>query len=85
MPGLCVAEGFAFNSILFFPSFPASGVESLMHGLATNRATSLQTPQEAGCRGGGGWRSCFSPSNRDHNGGGLIVPLLWALGLALHT
>ena len=32
MPGLCVAEGFAFNSILFFPSFPASGVESLRAG-----------------------------------------------------
>ena len=32
MPGLCVAERFAFNSILFFPSFPASGVESLRAG-----------------------------------------------------
>ena len=32
LPGLCVAEGFAFNSVPFFPSFPGSGVESLRAG-----------------------------------------------------
>lgn len=45
----------------------------------------LRASSESGYRGGGGWRSCFFPSSRDHSGGLLIVPELWALGLALHT